>query len=55
MFQDLIRRLIETGFGGFVTRLKFIKFGLSSFFRKVKRVIPNMHPLIVIMFPITLK
>jgi len=28
MFQDLNRRSIETGFGGFKTRLKFIKFGL---------------------------
>ena len=28
MFQDLSRRLIETGFGGFEKRPKFIKFGL---------------------------
>ena len=27
MFQDLTWRSIETGFGGFETRLKFIKFG----------------------------
>ena len=27
MFQDLSRRSIETGFGGFKTRLKFIKSG----------------------------
>ena len=30
MFQDLNRRLIETGFVGFETRLKIIKFRLSS-------------------------
>ena len=28
IFQNLIRRSIETGFWGFDTRLKFIKFGL---------------------------
>ena len=28
MFHDLSRRSIETGFGGFETRLKFIRFGL---------------------------
>ena len=28
MFQDLSRRSMETVFGGFETRLKFIKFGL---------------------------
>jgi len=28
IFQDLSRRSIETGFWGFETRLKFIKFGL---------------------------
>ena len=27
IFQDLSRRSIETGFGEFETRLKFIKFG----------------------------
>ena len=30
IFQDLSRRSIETGFGGFETRLKFIKFGLKT-------------------------
>ena len=28
MFQDLSQRLIFIGFGGFLTRVKFIKFGL---------------------------
>ena len=32
MFQDLSRRSIETGFGGFETRLKFIKFGHNSLY-----------------------
>ena len=30
MFQNFNRSLIETGFGGFETRLKFIKLGLSK-------------------------
>ena len=30
VFQDLRRRSIETGFGGFETRLKFNKFGLRT-------------------------
>ena len=42
MFQDLSLRSIETGFGGFKTRLKFIKFrlGTGKFVAKTQFLLP---------------